>query len=44
MSIVEVLAQVFMGGEASEHGVTEEGKVFKRVSTEAGLAKMGVFL
>ena len=44
MSIVEVLAQVFMGGEASEHGITEDGKVFKRLSTEAGLAKMGVFL
>ncbi len=44
MSIVEVLAQVFMGGEAAEHGMTEDGKVFKRLSTEAGLAKMGVFL
>lgn len=44
MSIVEVLAQVFMGGEKADHGITESGKVFKRLSTEAGLAKMGVFL
>ena len=44
MAIAEILAQVFMGGEKADHGITEDGKVFKRLSTEAGFAKMGVFL
>ena len=41
---MELLAQVLMGGGAADHGITEDGKVFKRLSTEAGLAKMGVDL
>ena len=38
IAIVEVVAQV-LGGE---HGMTADGKVFERVSTKAGLARMGI--
>ena len=43
VAIVELLAQVLMGGESPDtRGVTKDGKVFKRVSTEEGLARAGV--
>jgi len=41
VAIVETLAQVLMG---KSHGVTSDGKVFNKASTEDGLARMGVFL
>ena len=45
VAIVELLAQVLSGGKSTEtHGITEDGKVFKRVTSERGLAKMGVVL
>jgi len=43
VAIVELLAQVLMGSESPEtRGVTKDGKVFTRVSTEEGLARAGV--
>ena len=43
VAIVEMLAQVLMGSESPDtHGITRDGKVFKRVSTEEGLARAGV--
>ena len=43
IAIVEMLAQVLMGSESPDtHGITKDGKVFKRVSTEEGLARAGV--
>jgi len=43
VAIVEMLAQVLMGSESPDtHGITKDGKVFKRVSTEEGLARAGV--
>ena len=45
VAIVEVLAQVFMGGgKEGQHDITSDGKVFKRVSTEEGMARMGAGL
>ncbi len=33
-----------MGAESPDtHGVTEDGKVYQRVSTEKGMARMGAF-
>ena len=41
VAIVEVLAQVFMGGgKEGQYDVTTDGKVFKWVSTEEGMARM----
>jgi len=43
VAIVELLAQVLMGSESPDtHGMTKDGKVFKRVSLEEGLARAGV--
>ena len=45
VAIVEVLAQVLMGGDSPDtHGITKDGKVFRRVSLEEGLARAGVTL
>ena len=44
VAIVETLAQVLMGSKTGRTGMTDGGRIFNRVSTEDGLARMGVFL
>ncbi len=44
VAIVEILAQVLLGGGAGAHGLTTDGKVIKEITSEQGLAKIGVFL
>ena len=41
VATVEVQMQVLMGSESPDtYGVTKDGKVFKHVTTEAGIARM----